>query len=399
MRYSDMTFLQHFLPGQPLEENGQTSAGIMAMAIVENEQRTLTMGLDVEWSDSYLKETQDGPADGSAFIQATRPAGKHYDYAATAMNLAAYVQAEIALNHRLHLSAGLRAEHMRYRYDNRMLDGNTTDTGTVCDFGGCLYTRPADRNDNFNDLAPRVALSYAVTAQNRLYVNAGQGFRAPQMTELYRLQSGQAIADLDSERLDSIELGWRSAHEHWSIDTSLFAMRKKNSVLRDADGYNVDDGRSKHAGLEWRVDANLSDSWQVSFNGSYAKHTYDFDSVAALGETFVSGRDVDTAPRWLASAELYFTPGQRLQVALQWNTIGEYYLDAENRYTYPGHELWNLRTSLQLGKAFTATFRLNNLLDEDVADRADYAFGNYRYFPGRGRELFIELSYAAGTRR
>ncbi|MDH3585682.1 MAG: hypothetical protein OEQ30_01200 [Gammaproteobacteria bacterium] len=31
--------------------------------------------------------------------------------------------------------------------------------------------------------------------------------------------------------------------------------------------------------------------------------------------------------------------------------------------------------------------------DRDVADRADYAFGNYRYFPGRGRELFVEFRY------
>ena len=37
--------------------------------------------------------------------------------------------------------------------------------------------------------------------------------------------------------------------------------------------------------------------------------------------------------------------------------------------------------------------RLNNIMDEDVADRADFAGGNYRYLPGRGRELFIELRY------
>ena len=37
--------------------------------------------------------------------------------------------------------------------------------------------------------------------------------------------------------------------------------------------------------------------------------------------------------------------------------------------------------------------RLNNLTNRDYADRADYAFGNYRYFPGRGRELFAEIRY------
>jgi outer membrane receptor protein involved in Fe transport len=37
--------------------------------------------------------------------------------------------------------------------------------------------------------------------------------------------------------------------------------------------------------------------------------------------------------------------------------------------------------------------RLNNLTNRDYADRADYAFGSYRYFPGRGRELFAEIRY------
>jgi hypothetical protein len=39
------------------------------------------------------------------------------------------------------------------------------------------------------------------------------------------------------------------------------------------------------------------------------------------------------------------------------------------------------------------TLRLNNVLDRDYADRADYAFGNYRYFPGRDRALFAEVAW------
>ena len=44
-----------------------------------------------------------------------------------------------------------------------------------------------------------------------------------------------------------------------------------------------------------------------------------------------------------------------------------------------------------------ATWRLSlraiNLADTAYADRADYAFGNYRYFPGRGRAAFVEVAY------
>jgi hypothetical protein len=40
--------------------------------------------------------------------------------------------------------------------------------------------------------------------------------------------------------------------------------------------------------------------------------------------------------------------------------------------------------------------RLDNVTDTRYADRADYAFGDCRYFPGRGRELFVELRFTAG---
>jgi hypothetical protein len=73
--------------------------------------------------------------------------------------------------------------------------------------------------------------------------------------------------------------------------------------------------------------------------------------------------------------------------------VGEYWLDAANAHRYPGHELLNLRGRWQ-GAALGVTLRLNNALDRDYADRADFAFGNYRYFPGRGRALFAEVAWA-----
>jgi outer membrane receptor protein involved in Fe transport len=188
----------------------------------------------------------------------------------------------------------------------------------------------------------------------------------------------------------------RLARPGWSLDTALFAMYKRDSVLRDAEGYNVNDGRSRHDGIELAFNAEFVQQLQLTLNASYARHRYDFNSVAERGETFVSGRDVDTAPRWLASAEVNYTPVPPLAFNLQWTTIGDYYLDAENLHTYPGHALWNFRASSEIGKQFVATLRINNLADEGIADRADYAFGDYRYFPGRGREVFLELQYFAG---
>ncbi len=397
LRHSDMRFLQHFLPGQPLEENGHLSTGVISAFTFEPGNSRVVAGLDLEWSDVFLRETQSGATQGSAFLVETRPAGKHYDFEVESAAIAPFVQVDWLMTARLTLSSGLRAEYVRYDYDNRMRDGNTRDDGTPCGFGGCLYTRPSDRMDEFTNLAPKFAASCSLAANAALYASLARGFRAPQVTELYRLQSGQQVADLDSERLDSFELGLRVLRKSWSVDTSIFAMDKRDSVFRDADGFNVSGARSRHRGAEFAFDWRFRERWRLEIAATYARHEYDFDRVAARGETFESGRDVDTAPRWLANVELFFYPSDSVSASLQWTTIGAYYLDAENRFDYPGHDIASLHASIDLSGGFALAARLNNIADTDIADRADYAFGNYRYFPGRGRELFMELTYSPQT--
>jgi outer membrane receptor protein involved in Fe transport len=393
LRHSDMRFLQHFLPGQPLEENGHVSAGAISAVSFGIGKNRFIAGADIEWSDMFLEETQLGPTEGSDFLRETRPEGKHYDFDVRSVSIAPYVQANFLLSERLTLGAGLRVEYVHYDYENQMLVGNTRDDGSVCGFGGCLYSRPASRSDAYTNVAPKFSFNYRLRPKMSLFGVVARGFRAPQATELYRLQSGQQVADLDSESINSFEFGARWAAEHWSGDAAVFAMRKRESIFRDSDGFNVSGARSTHQGIEIAVNWQLAEALRLELDTSYARHRYDFDTVAARGETFVSGNDVDTAPRWLGSAELVFEPGNDATLALQWTSIGDYYLDAENRFQYPGHDLLNLRASIDLSQRLSVVARFNNLLDEAVADRADYAFGTYRYFPGRGRELFIELRY------
>jgi iron complex outermembrane receptor protein len=393
-RHSSMDFLQHFLPGQPLEQNGHDSAGVVATAVFDRPGRQVIVGIDLEWSDMFLQETQDAPTEGSAFLRETRPAGKHYDYTVTSAGIAPYVQAEFQVNERLTAGAGLRLDYLHYNYDNRMLTGNTRDDGTPCGFGGCLYSRPADRSDSFTNLVPKFSLNYELNPAAHAYAVLARGFRAPQATELYRLQDGQEIADLESERLDSLEIGIRTVQQKLTSDIALFTMQKRGSVFRDAEGFNVSGARTKHQGMELGIDWQLHPRVLMSLDASYARHTYDFDIVAARGETFQSGRDVDTAPRWLGSLEFAYTPTDKLDLGLQLTSIGKYYVDAENRFSYPGHAIGNLRATLAVAPQLTLALRLNNVTDRAIADRADYAFGNYRYFPGRGREAFIEIQYS-----
>jgi outer membrane receptor protein involved in Fe transport len=344
-----------------------------------------------------LLEIQDGPTtDGSPAANAIRPAGRHYDYEVDSWSGAAYGQLEWRFAERWRLTAGLRAEYVHYDYDNRMIAGNTDENGVPCAFGGCLFNRPADRSDEFTNLTPKLALGWSITDQQRLYLSLTTGFRPPEMTELYRLQRQQSVADLDSEEIRSVELGLRGQFAQWSYSLAAFGLDKKNVIFRDANGFNVSDGETSHVGVEYELHWSPTPKWRLSAAGTVARHQYEFTRSVEGGEQIADGNDVDTAPHNLHSVRVGWLPVERFATELEGLSVGEYFVDAANLNRYAGHKLLNLRLHWSLNDRWWIGARANNLFDEAYADRADFAFGNYRYFPGRGRTLFVEIGYATG---
>jgi outer membrane receptor protein involved in Fe transport len=389
LRSSDMDFLQHFLPGKPLERNGQDSAGLL---LTWSNGGDWTVGIDLEWADGFLVQFQDKPTEGPPFLVETRPQGLHYDYDVRMLMGALWVQYQKEFVENLIVTAGIRGEIIDYDYTNKGLDGNTRDDGTECGFGGCLYTRPADRSDTFDNLAPELGLSWRLDDTVTLYARTARGFRPPQATELYRLQSGQVVADIDSETLDSVEIGVRSATDTLLWDLTAFAMRKENVIFRDADGFNVSDGETDHVGLEASLDWQLSEQWRLSGNATWARHSYAYDRPES---GIVDGNRVDTAPEWLAGARLAWAPSPRLSTELEWVHQGEYFIDPSNLRDYEGHDLAHLRAFYRLGdNGHQLNLRVTNLFDTRYAERADFAFGDFRYFPGAERRFFLEWRYA-----
>lgn len=396
-RSSRMDFLQHFLIGKPLESNGQDSAAmLLSYDWSPHDALHLTAGIDAEYANSFLLEDQNGPAtDGTPAANAIRPAGKHYDYEVDAGNFAAYAQLERALGENWRLTAGLRGEISDYEYDNRMLTGNTDENGVPCPGAGCLFNRPADRSDRFTNFAPKLALTWAYAPDHRAYVSAGRGFRAPETTELYRLQRQQTVADLESERIDSLEVGFRGDAGPLGYSLALFDLDKDNVIFRDANAFNVSDGRTSHRGVEYELAWRALDALTLSAAGTYARHRYEFSRAAEQGEIITAGNEVDTAPRHLHAARLEWSPWQEFQSQLEYVHVGKYFVDASNTSTYPGHDLVNLRLAWRFLPQWHLAARVNNVLDEAYADRADFAFGNHRYFPGRERTLFLEVGFTA----
>ena len=396
-RTSRMDFLQHFLLGKPVEKNGQNSLGLMTTLNWHHEDDwATTVGLDLEYADSYLVEYQDHPTtDGSPPANAIRPQGFHYDYEVRSKVAALYGQTEKRFLERFRVLAGVRAEYVGYDYDNRMLAGNTDDHDVPCQPPGCLYTRPADRNDDFFNVAPKLSLSYDVGENAMAYATVSRGFRPPEITEMYRLQRGQDVADLDSEELDAIEVGIKASFQKWRATLSAYDMDKKNVILRESNGYNVSNGKTSHSGLEYELWWTPLDSLELGAAGTFARHRYEFTRLVDGGESIVDGNDIDTAPRQLHNFWLRWRPVEALSTEAEWIVVGHYFVDAANQHSYAGHELLNVRARWEVSPRWSLAARLDNALDRAYADRADFAFGNYRYFPGRGRALFVEVGWTA----
>lgn len=318
LRRNSTAFTEHFLPGTPIESDAANSLGtLLALRISPDADTRIIYGLDGEYAHGTVQEFQPATITHLPPAQADiRPAGLHYDYAADSRTLAAYLHVTHAWSPRWLFSGGLRLEGVRYSYVNFLPVGNTRADGSACPFGGCLFNRPADRRDRFVNLLPKFGVSYLESATQTFYVNLGRGARAPQTTELYELQRGQNVADLNSETLNSFEFGWRGYSGPWTWDTDTYYMLKNHFIFRDSNGFNVSNGRIRSQGVEFSLRYRMSEAWEWLADGSYALHRYVFSANLGQGNFIAYGNDVKYAPRSLGDLRLRWRP------ARSWNCNG-----------------------------------------------------------------------------
>jgi outer membrane receptor protein involved in Fe transport len=369
-RWNEMELLQHFLLQTPIEESGHWSVGSLFTAYWEPASRVdVIAGIDLEHTDGYLSELQTKPTAGAAPNQT--PQGLHYDYDVLADVVGAYADANVELSDNWSAQIGARAEWTRYDYDNLT---NANDLGR--------FRRPADTVDEFDTLTPKVALLRRIGGSSVAYARYARGARAPQTTDAYRIQRQQIPGQVEPETLDSVEIGWRGSNELLTWDVAAFSMDKEHYFFRDAAGLNVPDGQTRHEGLEAQVTVPLGSTLEATLGGTYAEHTWRFDRPA---NGIVSGTSIDEAPKWLGNGRLLWTPRDGVEMEAEWVHVDEYFLDEAGQFTYPGHDLMNLRATWEPVDDLALFLIVRNALNNDYAERGDFAFGNPRYFPGEDR--------------
>jgi iron complex outermembrane receptor protein len=400
-RSNDMTFRMHFLPltaSTTIEENSHASVGLQTAYARSTSGVDYVAGIDVELTKGELTETQTGAdAYGTKY-----PQGTHYDFEVDAQVIAPYFHAVWALGDKTKLTTGLRLELTDYDYANNATDSDNTDALVTGDF---LF-RPASRSDDFSDVSPKIGLVHELADNRRVFANLARAARAPQVTDLYRLRDNSRfsggndglnpdVSAIDSEILDSLEVGYRAIYPAASYELAAFVMQKENYHFRDANDFYETNGETDHYGLELNIKWLMSDNLELASNLTYAKHEYAFNRDVEgnnPAETITDSNTIDGAPETLGYSKLTYTFNARLDTSLTWEHVGDYFMDASNSAEYEGHDIFGLGIDYMLSGDSAVSLRVDNLLDDGYATRADKWFGDNRYFPGEGRRLMVRFT-------
>ncbi|WP_109829400.1 TonB-dependent receptor [Reichenbachiella versicolor] len=296
------------------------------------------------------------------------------DYQADLVNTAAYIQGKVELVDNLNLIAALRFDHFNYQFENA-LDSNA-------------YTAVLDGKNSFSQFTPKVGFTYDLENNRGIYANYSQGFVPPQVGELYR---GNEIPTLKPVYYHSYELGgWVAfANNTARLEATIYQMDGRNeiiSVLLD-DGTRIrkNAGSTTHQGVEYNLQVQPIPSILIRVSGTNAIHK--FLDYKESGIDY-SNKSMPQAPEWTANAQITYKPEylKGFRASVEWQHVGEYYMDAVHSKSYEGYDIFNLRLGYEW-KAFDIWTNIINATDELYATVArsnqwgeSYSLGNPRNF-------------------
>ena len=136
---------------------------------------TLLAGVDVDVSPGARTEDIVRPQTSASGLPSGRPifssyttGARIYDYDVTFAALSPYVQADFSPRPRMRVSLGVRADGMRYDYDDLLTSPDTP-----------RHRRPADAVRTFTHVSPKVGWTFQVSDRANLFASYRHAFRCP----------------------------------------------------------------------------------------------------------------------------------------------------------------------------------------------------------------------------
>ena len=249
-------------------------------------------GVDVELTDFDRFTFQDAPDTvvfGSLFRQ-----GVQFDYSVRYRGLSPYIQHTQEFGN-LIFDIGLRYDELQYQFDNRLVE-----------IPGDARLQLTDRTDRFSALSPKASLLWEVSDRHSLFTRYARGFRIPRESDLYELEEGQTDFQLEPERLDSIEAGWRGNFQNLSAELVGYWSVSRDGLITDiqtaAGNITINGASSRFAGIEFSTAVRLPANFELS--SAFAFQDFRFRQRSADGPDPFDGNLISQSPRTLGSISL-----------------------------------------------------------------------------------------------
>ena len=349
----------------------------------------LSTGVDLEYSPGSRVETGIIPQRTGQVVSGYTMDEVQYDYDVAFYQASPYAQADVALPGRVHLSAGVRYDHIGYDYENRL---GVLTTGA--------HRRPQSANVSFDRLSPKLGASWEIAPGASLFGSYREAFRAPSESQLFRQGSAESTVDLKPVRARSVEGGVRAAlGGNVTVEATAYRMRLHDDILTFFDPSNglrltQNAGATSHRGVELGLGMAIGGGVQLDAAVSYAKHTYvEWQPRPSLD---YSGNEMELAPRFLGNSRITYRPSflERGMIAVEWVRLGSYWMDPENTRKYDGHDLFNLFATIPVAQHLELSGRVSNLGNRRFAETSSYNVQQgERLRPGAPRQFFLGAQY------
>lgn len=259
-------------------------------------------------------------------------------------------------------------------------------------------------------LSPKFGINYQVSSKVNIYSSAGHGFSHPSLEETL-LPQGQPNPNLKPEDGYNVEIGMRvnlledrlyaDVNHYWLFLTNLLVTRRISEDIFT--GENL--GKTNHRGIEcllkYKLVSELPENrsaveLSLSFSGSVNKFKSFIDNSRTLTNNHLPGM-----PAEILSTNVYLKTFKVLKFNIQYQIIGEQYLDDENTKSYKGHQLLGIRAAMSKTIFRKYQFDLyggiQNVLDQQYASMILVnapKFGTSApryYYPGEPINFYLGL--------
>ena len=254
---------------------------------------------------------------------------------------------------------------------------------------------------------PKIGLSYKLNPNSLLYVSYARANREPNRTDY------ESNPDIQPERLNDIEFGWRLRNKKMSLNLNSYFMLYDEQLVLTGEIDDVgnpkrtNSGSSYRIGLEIENRINISElfSFETNLTLSSNKNKNIFSMVD--GALYNYGKtNISFSPSFVGSNAIIYQPSEKISLSLLSKYVGKQYMgntDQPNSIleSYFVNDI-NITYSLKPKKIFQSisiNFLINNFLNKEyISNGYYYTYDDTWSFPGQIKTLDGAGYYPQATR-